>query len=231
MDELTYAIGDIHGCARQLDQLLVAIQHHRAGRLVRLVFLGDYIDRGPESARVVRRLRRLTDVGKQRVTCLAGNHEDMMLQARRDRHTLRAWLSNGGVTTLASYGATNLADLPEDDVRWLASLPTLHEDRAHYFVHAGLRPGVTIRDSDPQDRLWIREAFLRSRHDFGKHVVHGHTPRMSGAPDLLPHRTNLDTAAVFGCSLTAGVFIEGRGPPISYIQVDAGGACRTVEVE
>ncbi len=92
----------------------------------------------------------------------------------------------------------------------------------HWYVHAGFRPGVAPPDSDVHDRLWIREPFLHAEADFGRHVVHGHTPRRDGRADVHPFRTNLDTAAVYGGALTAGVFSDTQGPALAFLQVRAG---------
>lgn len=226
---LTYAIGDVHGCAWLLSRLLEAIEAHRADRPRRLVFLGDYVDRGPDSAGVVVRLRELQAREPEDVVCLAGNHEDMMVGAGRDRTAWWHWMWNGGKETLDSYGVGDIDDVPAEDRAWLAALPTLHEDGRRIYVHAGLRPGLAPRASARKDRLWIREDFLNADYDFGKHVVHGHTPQRSGTPDLRPLRTNLDTAAVFGGALTAGVFTQERAGPVAYIRATPDGRVSGVE--
>lgn len=223
---ITYAIGDVHGCADQLDRLLVAIAVHHSGRTPRLVLLGDYVDRGPDSAAVIRRIRELSARSSGSVTCLAGNHEELMLSARRDARANRTWIANGGDATLASYGTTSLAGIPTDDLNWLSALPTLHEDAFRYFVHAGLEPGLPARASDPRVRLWTREPFLTVEHNYGKHVVHGHTPQRSGLPDRQRFRTNLDTGAVFTGVLTAGVFTDEQAAPIAFLQSTPQGAVR-----
>ena len=102
---------------------------------------------------------------------------------------------------------------------WIASLPTIHEDERRIYVHAGLRPGAPAYDSDEQTRLWVREPFLSADYDFGKHVVHGHTPLRTARPDERRHRTNLDTGAVFGGPLTAGVFTSDWDNAMEYLQV------------
>ncbi|ACL60225.1 metallophosphoesterase family protein [Methylobacterium nodulans] len=215
---LTYVIGDIHGCADLLDRLLTQIEEHRAGRPRHLVCLGDYVDRGPDSARVIATLRRLQDREPDRVICLMGNHEAMLLGALSGADE-PLWLFNGGRTVLASYGVSRVDQLPRGDLDWIAALPTLHEDAARWYVHAGFRPGRPAPDPDPNQRLWIREPFLSADYDFGKHVVHGHTPVRSGRPEVRRHRTNLDTGAVFGGALTAGVFTPERGPALAFLQV------------
>ncbi|KQO69895.1 metallophosphoesterase [Methylobacterium sp. Leaf87] len=218
---LTYAIGDIHGCADALRRLLAAIDRHRAGAPRRLVFLGDYIDRGPDSAGVVATLRALQAAEPEAVTCLMGNHESLMLAAYRDGFGSAPWLENGGVATLRSFGTRDPQALPHDVLNWMSALPTVWEDARRYYVHAGFRPGRPGIDPDEPTRLWIREPFLSADYDFGRHVVHGHTPQMDGRPDLRPHRTNLDTACVFGATLTAGVFSDGQDGPVEILQVDA----------
>ena len=216
---VTYAIGDIHGCSDLLDALLERIEVHARGRERRLVFLGDYIDRGPDSASVLRTVSRLQWAEPDHVTCLMGNHERMLLDSLTTEEAALHWLANGGEATLDSFGAREVADLPRPILDWIEGLPTLHADAAHWYVHAGLRPGVPAEEGDDHDRLWIRDTFLDAEHDFGRHVVHGHTPQRNGRPERLRHRTNLDTGAVYGGALTAGIFTEAAGPPETVIQV------------
>ena len=216
---LTYAIGDIHGCAELLDVLLDRIAAHAAGRAHHLVFLGDYVDRGPDSAAVLRTVSRLNWAEPERVTCLMGNHERMLLDALQTPQAAGHWLANGGDATLASFGAREAADLPRDTLDWLEALPTVHGDAARWYVHAGFRPGSEAPDPDVHDRLWIRQPFLETDFDFGRHVVHGHTPCRDGRPEVRPFRTNLDTAAVYGGALTAGVFCDAQGQALEFLQV------------
>ncbi|MBE7199380.1 MAG: serine/threonine protein phosphatase [Parafilimonas terrae] len=215
----TYAIGDIHGCSDALDELLARIEDHAQGRTRRLVFLGDYIDRGPDSAAVLRTVSRLHWAEPDAVTCLMGNHERMLLDGVGADDAALHWLASGGDRTLESFGARDLTDLPRDVLDWIEALPTLHEDGARFYVHAGLRPGQAAGETDAHDRVWIRGPFLEGEHDFGRHVVHGHTPQRNGKPDVHRFRTNLDTAAVYGAALTAGVFTQDDGPPKEFIQI------------
>lgn len=218
---LTYAIGDIHGRADLLDRLLERIAVHAGHRPRKLVFLGDYIDRGPDSAAVLRTVGRLNWAEPERVTCLMGNHERMLLDAIQTRSAAAHWMGNGGAATLESFAARDLSGIPRDTLDWIEGLPTLHGDQARWYVHAGLRPGREATASDPHDRLWIREPFLDGDHDFGRHVVHGHTPQRDGRAETRRFRTNLDTAAVYGGALTAGVFSDARGPPLEFLSVPA----------
>lgn len=215
----TYAIGDIHGCADALTRLLAEIERHRDGRPRKLVFLGDYVDRGPESAAVIRILRECREAEPDAVTCLMGNHEAMMLDAYRDALGASAWIDNGGDATLAAFGVEDPEDLPHGVLAWLSALPTVHADARHYYVHAGFRPGQAGIDPDVATRLWIRAPFITEDYDFGRHVVHGHTPQTKGRPDLRPFRTNLDTACVFGQQLTAGVFDPDRDAAETFLSV------------
>jgi len=218
MDELTYAIGDIHGCADALNRLLDRITEHGAGKTRRLVFLGDYIDKGPEVARTVAIVRRLQEEAPCAVTCLMGNRELALLQAMHDPRQAAAWIKSGGDRTLASYGVTRIADLPAAELDWVAGLKTAHEDELRYYVHAGFRPGRRGIDPSVKARLWIREPFLSTDYDFGKHVVHGHTPCYSGIPDRHRYRTNLDTAPFRTGLLTAAVFDQTELGPIAFLQ-------------
>jgi serine/threonine protein phosphatase 1 len=218
MDKLTYAIGDIHGCAGALEALLDRIAEHGAGRPRHLVFLGDYIDKGPESARTVAIVRRLAEEGSFAVTCLMGNREAALLRAVHDARRAAAWVMSGGNRTLSSYRAERIADLPTTDLDWIAGLKTVYEDKLRYYVHAGFRPGRRGIDPSVKSRLWIREPFLSADYDFGKHVVHGHTPCYAGIPDLQRHRTNLDTAPVRTGRLTAAVFNQTESGPVAFLQ-------------
>ena len=218
---ITYAIGDIHGRCDLLDALLQKIELHANGRDRRLVFVGDYIDRGPESARVIETLRKLQWREPDNVVCLMGNHEEMLVNAMWEHGALELWLQNGGIQTLESYGADGPEHLPGDVLDWIESLPTLHQDSLRWYVHAGFRPGAAVPDPDITARLWIREPFLSEICDYGRHVVHGHTPRRDAQPDVRPFRTNLDTGAVFGGALTAGVFTTDQAKAVEFLQIPA----------
>jgi serine/threonine protein phosphatase 1 len=221
MTELTYAIGDIHGRNDLLLDLLERIAEHAGAHPYGLVFLGDYIDRGPDSAGVIQTIRSLQDVASDRVVCLKGNHEAMLVTALEDSNAILWWIKNGGDATLKSFGAETPDDIPADIVQWMKDLPTSHEDSKRYYVHAGFRPGRSFSAQTDMDKIWIREPFLAADYDFGKHVVHGHTPVRTMRPDVRRHRTNLDTAAVFGGVLTAGIFTADQGPAVGFLSSPA----------
>lgn len=215
----TFAIGDVHGRLTLLVDLLAQIDRAAIGAPHRILCLGDYVDRGPASAGVVGLLReRQARIGRDRFVCLKGNHEDMLLRARGGGSDEWHWWENGGLECLASYGVRSAAAMPADDVAWIAECPTYFEDARRCFVHAGLNPERGRLDQTDDDRLWIRDPFLDGDHDFGRFVVHGHTPQTSGRPDLHPHRVNLDTAAAFGGPLTAAVFEDSQDAPVSFLQ-------------
>jgi serine/threonine protein phosphatase 1 len=215
----TYAIGDVHGRHDLLVRLLAEIERHAAGRAHTIVCLGDYIDRGPDSAAVVETLMALQSARPRDVVCLLGNHESMLLNALNDLKATTLWVMNGGDTTLASFGAAVPRAVPAAVVAWLTSLPAAHEDTLRYYVHAGFRPGRRMDKQAHHDMLWIREPFLERDYDFGKHVVHGHTPIQTGQPDIRPYRTNLDTGAVFGGPLTAGIFGGRQAKAVEFLSV------------
>ena len=208
---MIYAIGDIHGCYDPLMRLLDKIEVHAAGRSYRGVFLGDYVDRGPKSRQVVREVRDRTQSG--RWTALKGNHEEMMVAGLTDSRDRDFWLEYGGEETLESYAGHGAA--LKDDLAWFAALPTMLETTHHVFVHAGLDPRHPLGQQTDRTRLWIR-GWALSNHDFGKHVVYGHTPH--DAPLLLPHSTCLDTGAYKGGPLSAGLFDDDTEGPLTLLQ-------------
>lgn len=142
-----------------------------------------------------------------------------MLKAYRDALGATAWLENGGDATLAAFGVQDPENLPHAVLDWMSALPTVHADERHYYVHAGFRPGHPGIDPDVENRLWIRKPFTTQDYDFGRHVVHGHTPQRSGKPDLRPFRTNLDTGCVYGLVLTAGIFDGEEDGPRATLSV------------
>jgi serine/threonine protein phosphatase 1 len=215
-----YAIGDIHGRSDLLDRMVVQISRDLEMNPVSggvTITLGDYIDRGPDSRGVLERLARNpfpTDF-----FALKGNHEALFEAFLRDPTIAGHWQHLGGLETLHSYGvpvgdlmmsanyrqaATALkAAVPDEHFRFLASLKTSVIAGKYFLCHAGVRPGVTLECQNVDDLLWIRDEFLKSTINFGKIVVHGHTP--TERPEVLPNRINIDTGAFATGRLTCAV--------------------------
>lgn len=214
-----YAIGDIHGRADLLIDAIARIDDDLARRPIEHaieVYLGDYIDRGPDSKAVIDLLSlRLV---KNSAICLRGNHEALMEDFLRDPANLRPWLQLGGVQTLESYGVSfspGVGSEIDTHRRFWRAFPRAHEiflQCLRYsfccgdflFVHAGIRPGVPIERQHFHDLLWIRREFLNSTANHGKYVVHGHSP--VGHPDIRRNRMNIDTGAWRTGTLTCVAF-------------------------
>jgi len=208
-----YAIGDIHGRVDLLDRLLTTIakdaRNKTAPRRKLLITLGDYIDRGPDSAGVIERLSTLHQQAPFKnfeLRFLKGNHEHLMQRFLDGRDDGRMWLGCGGVETLKSYGAKwtprdAAARIPKHHRKFLDDLVLTHQEGHYLFAHAGVRPGVALDQQRAQDILWIRDRFLNARDSFGAVVVHGHTP--VDTPDVLKNRIAIDTRAWASGTLTA----------------------------
>jgi serine/threonine protein phosphatase 1 len=212
----TYAVGDIHGSLDKLENLVGKCEADARGAPMSFVFVGDYIDRGPDTRGVIEFLMALRE--KTLVVTLMGNHEALALEAIDDTFAVGNWLLQGGDKTLASYGVASVRELPRKHVEWLRSLRLFYDDGRRLFVHAGVNPEKALDAQDDPDLLWIREPFLSDARDYGRLIVHGHTPQRSGTPDLRGNRLNLDTAAVFGRPLTAAVFTEEETMPVAFLQ-------------
>jgi serine/threonine protein phosphatase 1 len=194
-DSRLLAVGDIHGCLDHLENLLDKVRPVTADRIV---FLGDYVDRGPESRGVI---EYLIDFARRfpATVFLKGNHEQMFLDflSGRDRLT---FLINGGTATLDSYRKEAGSHIPGEHREFLQRLVPFYETDRFIFVHAGLRPGLPLHKQSEEDFLWIREDFLNSDFDWGKTIVYGHTPGRE--PFFGHHRIGVDTGAVYGRMLT-----------------------------
>jgi serine/threonine protein phosphatase 1 len=214
-----YAIGDIHGRLDLLQRLHDMIRRDAdisgAARCV-AVYLGDYVDRGPDSYGVVDLLTTKPLEGFESVF-LKGNHEELMLRFMADGSMARAWLGNGGGATLKSYGISTLGILlgdsgfqrmrakldrtiPNSHRTFYGGLPLLHTGGDYLFVHAGIRPGIPLAEQEAEDLMWIRQDFLNAEDDFGKIVVHGHS--ITAKPDIKPNRIGIDTGAFRSDCLT-----------------------------
>ena len=215
-----YAIGDVHGCMDRLAALHELIADDIANRPAEqtiLVHLGDYVDRGLDSAQVVDWLINGPPVPADETVNLMGNHEEMMLAAiaGADKAAAPLWLANGGADSLFSWGISRLVPPQE----WASRIPRQHllflrdlaiSDRAgpYLFVHAGILPGLPLDRQTRHDMIWIREPFLSSKADHGAVIVHGHTPKRD--PVIQPNRIAIDTGAVLGGALTCVVLEEDK---------------------
>jgi serine/threonine protein phosphatase 1 len=224
-----YAVGDVHGRADLLTALFARVdadlKAHPIAKSIQ-IFLGDYIDRGPQSREVLdlliaRRRRHL-------MLCLKGNHETYPCRFLDDPTVLPEWKRLGGVDTLLSYGVTTPAGddpqtqqdvatafreaLPDSHLRFIQSFALSFICGDFFFAHAGVRPGIPLRQQREHDLLWIRDEFLLHQGDFGKIVVHGHTPVRE--PEVRSNRINIDTGACATGRLTCLVL---DGDRISFI--------------
>jgi len=219
-----YAVGDIHGRADLLKALLLRIRADLRQFPVahaELIFLGDYISRGPDSAAVLDLLIEAAPQLPLRVTYLKGNHEDTALSfLDGDLQMARTWLQYGGRAALTSYGMRSPSTEPPDEEleqlraalskaipanhrKFLRSLPVSAERDDYIFVHAGLRPGRALAAQTPHDVMWIREEFLTHSGCFERFVVHGHSPVV--LPEVRRNRINVDTGAYASSVLTSVV--------------------------
>ncbi len=227
MSNRIYAIGDIHG---ELDMLRDAIDRieRDGGSDARIVFLGDYVDRGPDSKAVIEFLMKGVAAHRNWV-CLTGNHDQMFSMFMEDypREHVRMklgyhWLHQrlGGRQTLADYGVQIADDdivldihtrarnaVPRAHIDFLDSLAYSHQEEELLFVHAGIKPGVPLKQQNKDDLLWIRQVFLEDTRTHPFLVVHGHTP--VAVARHFGNRVNIDTGAGYGNQLTTVVF-EGR---------------------
>ena len=212
-----YAVGDVHGRADLFEALIEAVETDDASRgpadsLV--ILLGDLVDRGPDSAGVLRMAREWS--ARRPVRALKGNHEEMFLEAFDSEEVLRQFLRHGGRETVLSYpvdpttyGAADLQEtqrimrqvVPAEDVAYMATMEDMIELGDYLFVHAGIRPGVPLDQQRVSDLRWIREPFNNAREDLGKTVVYGHT--IYDEADLAPSRIGIDTGAFQSGRLTA----------------------------
>ncbi len=223
--ERIYAIGDIHGRLDLMKDLLNRIEKHAASlppaRSVHIVILGDMVDRGPESAEVLRYLYGVQQA-TGRLIVLQGNHEELMLRALAgEPGMLRAWMRIGGSATIRSFGlepphrdddqraAVNdiLKTIPAHLLDWIRALPLTARSGDYLFCHAGIRPGVALKRQKRADLLWIRDEFLEDPQDHGVMVVHGHS--VSTDVEMRGNRIGIDTGA-YRTGILTGLYLEGE---------------------
>jgi serine/threonine protein phosphatase 1 len=219
----TYAIADLHGRFDLLEMALACIVE-RAEPPATCVTLGDYVDRGPDSRKIIERL--MAGLGREgwRLICLKGNHEDIMWQTCRKLPDVDWWLTNGGGATLVSYGQkegdeADVTMVPAAHLDWIGRLPLIYVDRHRIFVHAGIDPNCPLDEQDVENVIW---KIYPDDDDGGhgqRHLVHGHHQHAHG-PIFKKNRTNLDTFAWFTGRLAIGVFDDDApGGPIEVLEV------------
>lgn len=238
----TFVIGDIHGCINELMQLMHLILG-KAKSEDTIVFLGDYIDRGPHSDHVIEyliELKKKSGVGGfPKIIVLMGNHEDMFCDWCDDsaNQSLSRWyFENGAVSTLTSYRDNeqiwrdqgkimrnfltvkgNFA-IPNDHVEFIKELPEMYVDDRGIYVHAGLIPRVELEHQPREQVLWIRHDFIFSTYDWGKRVFFGHSPQKNGQPLVEKNKVGIDTACVYKGKLTCAVVDDDQS--VEFLQVD-----------
>ncbi len=199
-EEKIFIIGDVHGCLDMLKRLIDNIEWNPSND--RLIFIGDYIDRGEDAKGVVDFVLKLKE-DSPLVQCLIGNHEQMFLDYLSGVDSQSSIL-NGGLSTLRSYKEVRLRDddplIPSTHLDFFSSLLSMIELEQYYIVHAGFRPNIRVGDQDFIDMIWIRDEFIYSDYDFGKVVIFGHSPFNS--PMIMKNKIGIDTGAVFGNCLT-----------------------------
>jgi serine/threonine protein phosphatase 1 len=210
----TFAIGDIHGCLAQLKELLAQVEDHAPSGHV--VFIGDYIDRGPKSRGVLDLVMAGPRKEGWRWTALKGNHEDMMVRAHQNSgHDEILWIDNGGRETMVSFDGY----VPPQVLSWCAHRPLILVDEHRIFVHAGVDETLPLEGQRERDLIWKRFAGDDDGEFWGRHLCHGHTP-LPGNPQTVGNRTNIDSGCVFGGELTCAVFDDDEpGGPVEFLRV------------
>jgi serine/threonine protein phosphatase 1 len=201
-----FIVGDMHACPQELEALLTALVLQPEDQLV---FLGDYVDRGPGARELVDLLLRMRDDAVCAMTFLKGNHEDMFLDFMGyEGNYGEAFLLNGGVKTLASYGCTPFMDraavvarVPETHLTFFRNLDLMFPVGEVLCVHAGISALRPLEEQDPEDLLWIRQEFIDNPHPLPYTVVYGHTPQREVRFDL-PYKVGIDTGLVYGGKLS-----------------------------
>lgn len=215
----TIVIGDIHGCYHELKRLLRKLKDSGKynSKTDKLIFLGDYIDRGDNSRLVVKTIRKMQKKNKN-VIALMGNHEDMLINYVAKGNI--DWAYNGANKTLNSYTGFNSEF--ESDIEWMKSLPLYHQDKNFIYVHAGLDLKKPLSEQTRNTMLWTREEFIYDTTKYNKRVIYGHTPSVAITGLNKPYTFNgnigIDTGCIFDGALTALIIDNGKVK--EFIQVE-----------
>ncbi len=195
-----FAVGDIHGLYGKLKDLIEMLPLENKDLLI---FLGDYIDRGFENKKVIDFLIDLKKKREEGTTIfLKGNHEKMFLDYI-DGKNIELFFYNGGRETVKSYSERGDFFVPEEHLNFFKNLLPYYETESYIFVHAGLKPGISIENQSEDDMCWIRGDFIFSEYNFGKKVIFGHTPSKTFMPYFDKYKVGIDTGAIYGGFLSA----------------------------
>lgn len=216
----TIVIGDIHGCYNEFVDLLKEVEYNLTED--KLILLGDYIDRGKDSYKVIKKIQELQKENNN-VIALRGNHEQMLIEsfleqrncdgARDLAGSTELWYFNGGMETKKSFEreGSNIAS----EIKWFINLPYYYEDSNRIYVHAGIDLNKPITEQSRQQMLWVRESFIYNTKKYNKQIIFGHTPSISVIEDYMPYKTLgnnicIDTGCVFGGRLTALIIKDNK---------------------
>lgn len=213
MTDLLYGIGDIHGCLSELKLLMSMIESDAGNKKAKIIFVGDYIDRGPDSKGVVDFLMNLKNSDTREYFFIKGNHEDMML----DPYGQRDWWYNGGKQTLSSYQCESFRLFPDDHQEWYKNLLPYYQHGRFVFVHAGLDPSLILEEQNFHNMIWSRKYVgYNGEYEGGYFVTYGHTPMDNIV--LCRNGAAIDTGCVFdGADLLMGKKAEGK---LSAIRIE-----------
>lgn len=213
-EHITFAIGDVHGQFDALVATIEACRHFADGRPTTFVLLGDYIDRGPNSKGVIDLL--MSWDGPERMVCLKGNHEDMLVHALASPGgDDAAWLANGGRNTLSSYGVLQTRQIPHTVSDWMERLPLTFDEGLRFYCHAGVDPTRPL-DQQTEAVLMYSKFSYPDDLELERYIVHGHTPD-GVIPRVRANRINLDTRSGYGGPLSAAAFTYDRRQPVALI--------------
>lgn len=223
------AIGDIHGEYKKLTELFQRLGEVVDLASVKVVFLGDYVDGGPDTSLVIDALMQFGVLFPKWVF-LRGNHEQMLLDAMSDPDQFDTWFLQGGAETFRSYLDTSTLGgldralagpkhvIPQTHLNWMDSLPYYHETESFYFVHAGFVPNIPVEQSPLSALLWIRDDYIKSTYNWGKIVVSGHTPQLN--PRVMSNKILIDTMRHGKGPLTAVILNDNDPRAFEFVSTE-----------
>ena len=238
----TIVIGDIHGCYNEFVDLLKEVEYNSTED--KLILLGDYIDRGKDSYKVIKKIQELQKENNN-VIALRGNHEQMLIESFMEQRNFdgarddligstKLWYSNGGMETEKSFEreGSNIAS----EIKWFINLPYYYEDSNRIYVHAGIDLNKPITEQSRQQMLWVRESFIYNTKKYNKQIIFGHTPSILVIEDYVPYKTLgnnicIDTGCVFGGRLTALIIKDNKLDGFVQVEKEAEAEQEIEEIE